>query len=394
MGDHRAKNSPETHTNNADLSDYEPSGKDSLISCESPEDDYGCFQENMKVNEEVISTHGEDKNFLSPNDAIVNCVNLMPSPLMNIDISISGKKLPALIDTGASTNMIRKSLVDQLGINIIQEHRVLKGIGNKEVRTFGMILTDFSFYNVGVEETPFHVVSDQDIRVPVILGFKFCSKTKLIIDIADRKISKLFEDGSQVDIYLHEKDSSVKRVIHEAVKVFASKTYKLSNNLDKVDIHFECNKNGLLMKKGNNMLFESRQQDNSKATALDGIIDVNAKENFILMQKASHCADEDVIVRKGEFLGLVNSIIELENEEEQSELDWSWERLKDEVSVGHSITSEEQNKLYDILIRAKESLSRNEDDIGCARVTPQHIKLTDKTPIWQRARRFAELLNK
>ena len=87
MGDHRAKNSPETHTNNADLSDYEPSGKDCLIGCESPEDDYGCFQENMKVNEEMISTHGENNNFLSSNDAIVNCINLMPSPLMNIDIS-------------------------------------------------------------------------------------------------------------------------------------------------------------------------------------------------------------------------------------------------------------------------------------------------------------------
>ena len=78
----------------------------------------------------------------------------------------------------------------------------------------------------------------------------------------------------------------------------------------------------------------------------------------------------------------------MENEE------WDIEKLKNEIDVGNSLTSEQKDELYQTLLKYKVTLSKNENDIGTADVTPQRIILTDKTPIWQKPRRFSEPLNK
>ena len=90
----------------------------------------------------------------------VNCAELEPSPLMNIDIVVGDDKLSALIDTGASSNMIKASVVERLKQNLATDSRIITGLGNKEISTLGVTMFDFSMYGVCIRGIPFHVVED------------------------------------------------------------------------------------------------------------------------------------------------------------------------------------------------------------------------------------------
>ena len=67
---------------------------------------------------------------------------------MNIQINISGIASNALVDTGAATNMMSKSLANRMPQGIRPESRVIVGLGNHEVNTVGIITCDFAFYGV------------------------------------------------------------------------------------------------------------------------------------------------------------------------------------------------------------------------------------------------------
>ena len=68
-------------------------------------------------------------------EILVNCAELKPSPLMNVDIMVKETKIPALLDTGASSNMIKRSVIEKLQIPICPEERIIVGLGSKETAT-------------------------------------------------------------------------------------------------------------------------------------------------------------------------------------------------------------------------------------------------------------------
>ena len=113
----------------------------------------------------------------------VNCAALEPSPLMTIDIMIGENKVTALLDTGASSNMIQQSVVGRLKQPLTNDARIISGLGNKEFSTLGITTFDFSMYGLNISSIPFHVVEDSVMRVPIILGRTFCAKARLVLDM-------------------------------------------------------------------------------------------------------------------------------------------------------------------------------------------------------------------
>ena len=85
-----------------------------------------------------------DASMKQEHELEVNCAELKPSPLMNIDIVVDDQKLSALIDTGASSNMIKASVVETLKQNLTPDSRIITGLGNQEISTLGITKFDFS----------------------------------------------------------------------------------------------------------------------------------------------------------------------------------------------------------------------------------------------------------
>ena len=124
----------------------------------------------------VVDPKGCSRKSLSEKvekDVEVNCAELKPSPLMTVNIEVNHIQVSALLDTGAGTNMIQKSVAERINKDVIPEKRSISGLGNSEISTMGLTIFDFSLYGVHIQNTPFHIVDDSVIKVPVILGRKF-----------------------------------------------------------------------------------------------------------------------------------------------------------------------------------------------------------------------------
>ena len=338
------------------------------------------------INSDVISQDHEDDDYL------VNCLQLMPEPLMKVQISIQDIETKALIDTGADTNMIRRSLVNQFrDVEIVGDHKIIRGLGDKDIETAGILNTDFSFYGVHIVKTPFHIVDDDVIKTPVILGKKFCAKAKLIIDMNNRKISKAFNDGSRIDVYLNPEDTNLRTSVHESIKVYAAEEVDINDGINRIMIRYEHELNGLVSNQEEKLYFEGKQSD--KLESLDGILAKDTNEpQHIFVKTTGTTSCQKAKIKEGDFLGTISSIVEID-EDSVDESDWSLSKLKNKLDIGENLTQEQKNEVYELLVKLKGSLSKDDNDIGRAQVTPQRIVLTDKTPIWQRPRRVADPLN-
>ena len=101
----------------------------------------------------------------------------------------------------------------------------------------------------------------------------------------------------------------------------------------------------------------------------------------------------EIKVKHGDIVGRISTMVELD-EYENEDNDWTMNKMKEQVNIGDQLTTQEKEKVLEMLLKVKYALSRNELDIGKANVTPHVIELTSQTPIWQRPRRFAEPINK
>ena len=353
-----------------DISSSENEGKDLLIQ--------------KTVDDSVESTNSSDQE----KSNIVNCSELMPSPLMNIIIKVKNEETTALIDTGAATNMIQQSVVQKLNIEVMPEQRVIVGLGKREISTLGFVNFEFSFYGVSVSTTPFHVVDDTVIKVPVILGRKFCAKAGLIIDMANRRLSKYLGDSSKVDIYLHPQSDNFKVSMHEDIKVMAYESVDLNEGINKVRVIFDKETNGLRNSEDQNFYFEGKD-DKENVECMNGVLSMNEEEKFVFLKVDSGKNDNKVM--KGEKLGTISTIFEVNDAMKENE--WSLLRLKEEIDIGSNITTEQKEKVMDILYKLKDALSKDDNDIGMMNTSPQHIVLTNKTPIWQKPRHVSPPLN-
>ena len=286
--------------------------------------------------------------------------------------------------------MISKSLAEYYKCELnTNEKRSFKGLGHQQLETLGQVKIPFSLAGLDIEETSFEVVEDYMISKSMILGRAFIMSKKIIIDVANNRISIPITKTSKIDIYQDENEN-IKRVIYESIQIRATENVNIRNKLTKVPV--ECKH--LLNKEGcsdrNNVYYEGLCS-NKKVKGIDGILDLNEKNNFVfLVTRAGE--DENVCkVKKGDVVGSISTIVELDDED-GNENEWTLDKLKSEIDMGE--LSEEQKKtVYNMLLKTKSALAINENDIGKAKVTPHKIVLTNNTPIWQKPRRFAEPVN-
>ena len=316
----------------------------------------------------------------------INLAELLPDDLIYIDVTMAGVTVQALLDTGAATNMVRQSVVSKMKVEVKGKGRRIAGLGEREIVTEGLINIPIQFHKVDVEPTPFHVVPDETMKTSVILGKKFFEKSRISIDLRNRMISKRMEDGSKVDIYV-QRDGSMRTLIHERVRVFAAQSKTLNELMTPIKVKFEKEKNGLMDCKSVLHYEDGGKREGYRT--IDGLLNIEEESPEIWVQ---HENDTKTSVREGSFMGYVNTVVEIEADEDEELKEWSKERIAEMVKVGDGLDMDQKRKVFTMLGRVKEVLSRDDNDIGKAKVVPQRIVLSKNTPIWQKPRRFAEPL--
>jgi hypothetical protein len=100
-------------------------------------------------------------------------------------------------------------------------------------------------------------------------------------------------------------------------------------------------------------------------------------------------------IKENEEVGRASTLINLQPEEnpENEQEKWTLDKIIEEVDVGEQNTEDQRKQIYKLLMLTQDALGRNDNEIGRANVVPHVIELTDRTPLWQRPRRFADPVN-
>lgn len=127
----------------------------------------------------------------------------MPVKLVTVPVKIGDISCRALIDTGASTSLITRNLVEN-EIVPLRDSRVIRGLGGSTITRVDFQKLGFSIGSLYFEET-FIVVLDNVIRNPVILGSTFFMNYKLTVDLSQKKLSGGLGGGSW-EIYCNDNE--------------------------------------------------------------------------------------------------------------------------------------------------------------------------------------------
>jgi len=325
--------------------------------------------------------NGVDINFLSPVE------------LMTVKVTIFGKEIEALLDSGARTSILKKSVSDNVPMNRDKNQRFkyLKGIGKNTMKTQGDIQTKIKLF--GNEfDLKCAVVDNNDMKYGVVLGLDFLKQNKFKIDMAQRKISITHKDGSVSKIFLNKKNEIVFSV-REKIPVYCKdKIFLSSGKTEKIPVKFESNVFNLDQVRQSELLYY--EGEDSCVETLDGVMNNDPKKAFILGRKFNMKTRSKV--KKNEILGYACSILTFENEDESENTGtWDQPKLLQNVKLCDNLTEDEKNRVYSMLLKMKETLSEGDNDIGTANVEPHKIVLNEKqeTPIWQKARNFSPPIN-
>ena len=139
--------------------------------------------------------------------------------------------------------------------------------------------------------------------------------------------------------------------------------------------------------KENPFLFEGLE--GSQCKGYDGI--VTAKSKIVLCQNEEKKSRR---IKKGKKIGTVSLLIREEVKEDEVDDKWSDALIREKVELDEtSLNVQQKEEVHGMFMAVEKALSKDDTDIGNAQTNPYKIELTDVTPIWQKARSFAQPVN-
>ena len=253
----------------------------------------------------------------------INLSSLMPEELLKMKIEISNIEAEALVDTGSSTNFMKKSLASSIGVLPNPSNKIsTKGIGSGSFKTLGEVNVRFSFYEIATKVTKFQVVEDDMISDQMILGWSFCKEYRLVIDSASRQITVHHRDGSRTHIFLDSKSLKARKIISENIKIYATSESMIESSLAKIQVNFSRETYH------KEMLYYDGECKDTQLRGIEGVLDSTSEEKFVFLQKKCQQDGKSYKIKKGDVLGCVNTVLEVEEEEDPSIMENQSELLK------------------------------------------------------------------
>lgn len=202
---------------------------------------------------------------------------------------------------------------------------------------------------------------------------------KVVLKTANKSIKMTMPDGSLILASLSDDEDTNIKI--ENVPFFAICNIKINCGFEEL-IPIIASKSSLSSNK--KFIFDD-ECINGQAISRTGIIDMTDDPHILVKNVRNK---ETVHIRKGESVGTISNIIIIANVDPVVE-SWDNEELRKAIKLSNGLSGEHKDRVYEMLGNVTNSLSRGSDDIGKAKVAPHHLKLTDYTPIWHKARSFA-----
>ena len=366
----------------------------------SGESTFGTAEEgNQKDDYQVLETNpklvtAEDTASHSPVEELVNVdsnqqgklpgrfVYILEgsSKVFKVRVQVNNVSMLAILDTGAACSLISSQVVEQHKFVVSDHFQELDAIGDNEFHTHGRISGSIKVGNVDMGTTDLivfpHTLND---KISLLLGVDFLKANNLEIRIRDRILSRSYKNCSKTHIHLDD-DGEILKVLCNNVPVYLTNAIKLvPGSVHKVNVRLDSAD----LDDSSMLVYTDSGLDSNLSDGVRGYTGITDKRSKHIFMVASV---ESVTLKEGEKVGIVNSVLEIDDEDKPGETADVWE--------GHvhlsQLESLEQTKVFDMLGRHQKVFSTNENDIGLAGVTSHNIKITDDTPIYQRPRRFPQ----
>ena len=260
---------------------------------------------------------------------MIYSAKLQAETLMVLPVVIKDQEEYALIDTGATNNLINELTIKKLALNMQESCRVIQGLGNSNITTSGRVLMVLKIRGLAVIDTEFDVVPKGSIGYSIILGLQFLKKNRVIVDMGKRILTRQFPDESRVMIYVARKNR-IEQVRHENVPAYAVDSVILEKGKPAVSVAIGLGRDYGDVSREKEMYFEGVEKED-KAKGLDGILELG--DNSVRVLMCNETTEERIKIKPGDKVGKLSTLVELiPNEEELKE--WSLEELKENIELG------------------------------------------------------------
>ena len=346
----------------------------------------------------------------------IGLVSLESAELLKVEVEVLDKSAVALIDSGATVSLIRKSLVQGAFIDTSQRE-IIRGFGPKSIVTIGTVCIPVVIHGMIMKPSIFRVVDDTSLDFALYLGENFFLENKMDIDMYREKIGIFDTETSyRWELYLGKEEpcmqvfTGVRCVTTETIKIPPRTSIPVPIYLDipqpPANRPLQC---GTCLSSSTPIMY------------FDGEVEAGRNKHFVVGEEGIMSFDEahQVMlfnnsnkvrkIQKGDIVGKCSTVIELredsipqvctmsslnciENSNEPGIEDnqWNLEKVCKEIVLSDTFSTSEKDQIHDMLMRQNEVLSLGDDDVGLALKGEYRIELYDNTPIYQKMRRFPE----
>ena len=312
------------------------------------------------------------------------------TPRVNLKITINGKLIQGLVDTGAERNMIHESLLYKFfgSCPEVKEWKnLVTGVGEREgIKPIGMISGMVAIDGIKLEDSNFLVIPIKaKMSSRLILGMDFLRKQRMILIPGDRVLSHRAVDKSGYDWVIDSDGTPLELRLNQTSCV-------LSDNLE-VEPHSTVSAkikiadgvlNAYTGSRKSLLLVESEvdEKSSTKFTINDGL--VCSREMMVMLTNNSNTVSK---FREGMQVCLATSVLEVDPDDDVELEDFS--QLSRKIVLDHLDDNRKSNVL-DMLEQCRSVFSYSDTDVNAAAVTAHTIHLTDTTPVYMRPRRLPD----
>ena len=308
-----------------------------------------------------------------------------PLPVCRVDIE--EKQCVALLDSGATSSLIKRSMIRKT-IGEYASNHVLRGLGDSSITKCKKLDLNISICGIKFQES-FVIVPDDSIKYGMVLGDSFMAKHKLGIDLSVGRLFHSGKDGSW-EIYYSETNPEV--IFRNLVVRAAEEVVMTDSEPLLIPVFVPLLKEKTTIKDLSEMYYDGELAGRigQSVCGTIGILDVKENNTVVQLEKFPGKYQQKEVIRKGLIVGTISNIVEvmaINAKEEEPEMVSDW---LETLSLP-SVSPDEIQQVKEMLRRRSAALSKGDHDVGCAIGVTQHkIELHDNTPIRQKPRRFPE----
>lgn len=317
---------------------------------------------------------------------VINLLSLQPAELMLIKVAFNKKICLALIDSGASVSIIKRSKIPDYVPLLNCDHCVSGLCGT--VQALGELHAKPIVPGLVLAELRFIVVPDDTITHDVILGADFLTNNGLSVDMSRKALDQCLS-GGRCQVYFANSGTPEKSLLLN-VPVYATEDVNLTSCEPTL---VRINMADSLSEVSDSMcLFESVSASSTRVGGSCGIVSVQRGATQVMMSAERPTLKGFEHLKKGSVVGSVSTVVELPVDEESSNAvskHWNEDAISAILSLP-DLSDNQRSEVVKMLLEKSDVLSRGDDDVGLATVTKHRIELYEDTPICQKVRRFPE----